>query len=308
MRGERGGMSEKIAVGVDAGGTSTVAALSRGGHYETTVRGGPAQPSSQGIAAAALEIAETVRRLAGGASADALFVAAAGAGRAQARDALLASLRLAFPETPALAVEDDTRVALRAALPEGPGVVVIAGTGSVAYAEHGDVCVRVGGAGYLLGDEGSAFAIGLAATKLLARVYDGRAARDETTDLVARALDAPDRDALLAAAYAAEPNVARIAGLAPAILGFAGKGNRVSTKIVQNAAQELGDLARAAAKAAGLSEASPSIVFAGGLLRDNSLLSFLLETRITNEIPGASVVRLRDEPARAALRFAEAME
>jgi len=301
-------MSDKIAVGVDAGGTTTVAALSRGGRYETSVRGGPANASARGNAAAAHEIAETVRAVAGGAAVDALFVAAAGAGRADAREALIASLRLAFPQASSLEVEDDTRVALRAAHPEGPGIVVIAGTGSVAYAENGELRVRVGGAGYLLGDEGSAFSIGLAAAKLLARVYDGRATPSETTDRAARALDAPDRDALLAALYGGPPDVARIAALAPSILTLADKGDRASTKIVQGAALELGDLARAAAKAAGLSEASPPIVFAGGLLRENSLLSFLLETRITNEIPGAAVLRLRDEPARAALRFAEALE
>lgn len=300
-------MNELIAVGVDAGGTATLAALSRGGRLESTARAGPANPSSVGSFAAAAEIAAAVRRVTGGMSAQALFVAAAGAGRAAARDELLASLRLAFPETPHVAVEDDTRVALRAALPAGPGIVVISGTGSVAYAENGSRTARVGGAGYFLGDEGSAFAIGLAAAKLLARVFDGRAQPDETSEFVARVLDAPDRDALLAAMYGAPRDVSRLAALAPNVLAFAGKGNRASTKIVQTAAQELGDLARAAAHQSGLQEAAPPVVFAGGLLRENSLLSFLLETRITNEIPGATVVRLRDEPLRAALRFAEAL-
>jgi glucosamine kinase len=307
MHAERTEMTEPIAVGVDAGGTATLAALSRGGRLESTARAGPANASSVGSFAAAAEIAAAVRRVTGGVSADALFVAAAGAGRAEARDELLASLRLAFPHTPHLVVEDDTRVALRAALPEGPGIVVISGTGSVAYAENGDARARVGGAGYFLGDEGSAFAIGWAAARLLARVYDGRAQPDETTDFVARVLAAPDRDALLGAIYGAPRDISRLAALAPNVLAFAGKGNRASTKIVQTAAQELGDLARAAAQQSGLMNASPSVVFAGGLLRENSLLSFLLETRITNEIPGAAVVRLRDEPLRAALRFAEAL-
>jgi N-acetylglucosamine kinase-like BadF-type ATPase len=111
----------------------------------------------------------------------------------------------------------------------------------------------------------------------------------------------------VAAVYGGPLDVARVAALAPSIIAFADKGNRVSTKIVQTAAQELGDLARVAARQSGLHDASPSVVFAGGLLRENSLLSFLLETRITNEIPGAAVVRLRDEPAQAALRFAEAL-
>jgi N-acetylglucosamine kinase-like BadF-type ATPase len=300
-------MSDAIAVGVDAGGTATVAALSRGGRYETSATAGPANASSRGNAAAALEITTAVRTIAAGNNVHALYVAAAGAGRSDARAALLASLRENFPATPHVVVEDDTRVALRAGLPEGPGIVLIAGTGSVAYAEHGERTARVGGAGYLLGDEGSAFAIGLAALKLLARVYDGRAVADETTDLAARALDAPDRDALLGALYGRPLEVASVAALAPSIVAFAGKGNRVSTKIVQTAALELGDLVRAAAKAAGLFEASPAVVFAGGLLRENSLLSFLLETRITNEISGAAVLRVRDEPARAALRFAEAL-
>jgi N-acetylglucosamine kinase-like BadF-type ATPase len=300
-------MSERIAVGVDAGGTATVAAISRGGRYESSTTAGPANASSRGNAAAAREIGSAVRTIAGDGAVHALFVAAAGAGREDVRAALTASLRESFPATPHVVVEDDTRVALRAGLPEGPGIVLIAGTGSVAYAENGERHARVGGAGYLLGDEGSAFAIGMAALKLLARVYDGRATRDETTDLAARALGAPDRDALLARIYGAPLEVAPIAALAPGIVAFAGKGNRVATKIVQTAALELGDLTRAAAKGAGLFEASPAVVFAGGLLRENSLLSFLLETRITNEIPGAAVVRVRDEPARAALRFAEAL-
>jgi N-acetylglucosamine kinase-like BadF-type ATPase len=300
-------MTDSVAVGVDAGGTVTVAALSRGGRFESSVRGGPANPTSLGGFAAAAEIAAAVRRVTNGTDADALFVAAAGAGRDDAREALLASLRLAFPHTRRLAVEDDTRVALRAALPEGSGIVVIAGTGSVAYAENGATRTRLGGAGFLLGDEGSAFAIGLAAAKMLARVYDGRARADVTTDHVARALEAPDRDALLATVYTSPLDIARIAGLAPSIVAFADRGNHVSTKIVQTASQELSDLARLTAKESGLLDASPPVVFAGGLLRENSLLSFLLETRVTNEIPGATVVRLRDEPAHAALRCAEAL-
>jgi N-acetylglucosamine kinase-like BadF-type ATPase len=298
-------MSERIAVGVDAGGTSTVAAMSRDGIFTGERRGAPANASSLGVPAAAAAIIATVRELTGGVAPEALFVAAAGAGRPDARDALAAELRAAFPDAARVSVEDDTRVALRATLPDGPGVVLIAGTGSVAYGENGERRALVGGAGYLLGDEGSAFAIGFAAVRLLARVYDGRAREDETTALAARALDAPDRAALLGALYGAPLDVARIAGLAPSIIAFAGKGNRASTKIVQGAALELGDLVKAAVGACGLADASPAIVFAGGLLRENSLLSFLLETRVTNDVPGCSIVRGRHEPARAALHLAE---
>lgn len=299
-------MTESLAVGVDAGGTSTVAARSTAGTYGASLRGGPANASTLGIAAASAAIVATVRELTDGRAPDALFVAAAGAGRANVREPLLDALHAAFGERTRVTVDDDTRVALRAAIPQGPGVVLVAGTGSVAYAEIEDRKIRVGGAGYLLGDEGSAFAIGMAALRQLARAYDGRMREDETLALAARTIGAADRATLLDAIYGAPLDVARIASLAPAIVAFAGKGNRTSTKIVQGAAQELSDLVRAAVVQAGLVDASPTIAFAGGLLRENSLLTFLLETRVTGETPGCTVVRVRDEPERVALRMAEA--
>jgi N-acetylglucosamine kinase-like BadF-type ATPase len=298
-------MNERIAIGVDGGGTATVAALSRDRTYVASAYGGPANASSLGIAAAAEAIVATAREVAAGAAIDAVFVAAAGAGRTPVREALTNAIRAAFP-TATLAVEEDLRVALRAGATEGPAVGVFAGRGSGASAEHGERRARIGGAGYLAGDEGSAFAIGMAVVRRLARVYDGRERADETSAAGAAALAVPDRDALLEALYAGPLDVARIAGLAPAVLAAADRGNRVSTKIVQTAAAELGDLARAAARAVELPEC-PVVVFAGGLLRENSLLSFLLEQRVTSELPGAQIVRVRDEPARTALRFAEAL-
>ncbi|MFZ1124038.1 MAG: BadF/BadG/BcrA/BcrD ATPase family protein [Candidatus Baltobacteraceae bacterium] len=299
-------MTDALAAGVDAGGTSTVAAVSRGGSFERLARGGPANATSRGPAAAAQTILETLRELIGAERPAALYVAAAGAGSAPTAAALEAALRAAFPGT-RLAVEDDTRCALRAAIPSGPGAVLIAGTGSVAYAENGATRVRVGGAGHLLGDEGSAFAIGLAALKLLARVYDGRIEAEATTALAAQAFAAPDRPALLAALYRPPLDVARIASLAPGVVALADEGNRAAAKLVQGAARDLAELLEAAVRRAGLAQSSPALAFSGGLLRENSMLSFLLETRVQGEIPGASIVRLREEPVRAALRFAEAL-
>ncbi len=143
------------------------------------------------------------------------------------------------------------------------------------------------------------------AVKLCGRVLDGRANRDETTDLVVRALGTADREAYVAALYDRAPDPAQIASLAPSVIAFAGKGNRASTKIVQQAAQELGDLVKAALRAVNLLEASPRIAFAGGLFRENSLLSFLLETRLNGDVAGAAIVKGGDEPVRGALRLAE---
>jgi len=295
-----------IAIGVDAGGTSTVAALSRNGSFVREARGPAANATTAGIDDAARAILRTIRSAADGTEADAIYIAAAGAGRPRIAEGLQSLVQSAFARARVLVV-DDTAAALRSAIPSGPGVVLIAGTGSVAYAENGDLRVRTGGAGYLLGDEGSAYAIGLGAVKLYTRVLDGRAARDETSDLVARTLHAPDRAALLDAMYGAQFMPAEIAALAPVIIAFAGKGNRASTKIVQDAAKELGDLLKSAVKLANLLDASPPVALAGGLMRENSLLTFLLETRINGDIAGATIVRNGDEPVRGALRLAEGL-
>jgi N-acetylglucosamine kinase-like BadF-type ATPase len=143
------------------------------------------------------------------------------------------------------------------------------------------------------------------AVKLYGRVLDGRANPDETTDLVARALDAPDRERYLEVLYDSSVKPSKLAGLAPSILAFAGKGNRASTKIVQQAAMELGDLVKSALRAVELLDASPRIALCGGLFAENSLLTFLLETRLNGDVPGAAIVKGGDEPVRGALRLAE---
>jgi N-acetylglucosamine kinase-like BadF-type ATPase len=217
-------------------------------------------------------------------------------------------LRARFPAARGLRVADDTLIALRSGVPEGPGIVLIAGTGSVAYAENAGKQARIGGAGYLLGDEGSGFAIGLAALRALARVFDGRARADAMTELVSDALNVQDRDALLAAIYSACPlDVARIAGLAAGVVALASEGDRAAAKIVQAAARDLGDLAIGAAAQVELRDRSPSVVLHGGLLRENSVLTYLLQTRLRAELPGAELIRAEREPASAALRLAEAM-
>lgn len=293
-----------ICIGVDAGGTSTSVALSKHGTFVRESTGDAANTTTAGIDAAARTIADAIRVVAEGERPDAIYVGAAGAGREPIARALRERLATVFAPA-AVVVGDDLEIALRAGVPEGDGAVLVAGTGSVAYAVHGEHTHGAGGLGYLAGDEGSAFWIGMQAVKLYGRVLDGRAPRDETTDLVAKALHAPDRDALIAALYDAPLRPAAIAALAPGVLALADGGNRASTKIVQQAAQELGDLIRAALKAVGLIESSPAVAFAGGLLRENSLLSFLLETRLIGDVPGIAIVKPAEAPVRAALRLAE---
>lgn len=294
----------RIAVGVDAGGTSTVAALVQDGRLIRTHQGSAANPSSRGIEAASNTIAQTITAALDGAIPQAIFVGAAGAGREQVAQSIEESLQSRFPGAQ-ITVRDDACIALRAAVPTGDGLVLIAGTGSAAYAEHEGVGYRAGGYGYLLGDEGSGFAIGSAAIRLLLRSFDERAPRDDFTQEIAARLEAQSAMDVLAHVYGNPHAVTFIAALAPAVLEAGGRGDRSANKILQTAALELAETVRTLAKRSKLAGTQAPIVFAGGLLRGNSLLTYLLETRLRNELPSMPILKDEVEPYVGAIAEAQ---
>jgi glucosamine kinase len=294
----------RVVVGVDAGGTSTLAALAQDGKCVRTHTGPAANPSSRGIVAASDVIAQTITDALTNVLPQAIFVGAAGAGREEVAQAMAQALRSRFSGV-RIAVRDDAYIALRAVVPSGDGLVLIAGTGSVAYAEHAGIPYRAGGYGYLLGDEGSGFAIGSAAIRLLLRSYDERAPRDAFTGGIAARLEAKSAMDVLARVYGNPDAVTLIASLAPVVLEAANGGDRSANKIVQTAALELAETVRTLAKRSGLIETEAPIVFAGGLLQRNSLLTYLLETRLRNELPSMPIRKEPIEPYMGAIAEAE---
>lgn len=293
-----------VVVGVDAGGTKTLAALAEDGELLRTFEGVAANPSSRGVEAAGETIAQTVLAALDGALPHAIFVGAAGARRASVAAEITQTLESRFPGA-AVEVRDDAAIALRSAVPDGDGLVLIAGTGSVAYAERGEKRYHAGGYGYLVGDEGSGFAIGSAAIRLLLRAYDGRAPFDAFPEEIAAALEARDAMDVLARVYGSGQAVTAIASLARVVLDAANRGDRSANKIVQGAALELAELTKSLAKRAGLAESEAPIVFAGGMLGGNSMLSFLLETRLKNDLPAMPVLKGAVEPYRGAITLAQ---
>jgi len=281
-------------VGVDAGGTRTRAALAHGESIVRRAEGPPGNPTLVGLADAADAMLQTIRDAARGERFSALYAGAAGAGNPAVAHELSALLSAAYPNA-AIAVGDDVEIALRGAVARGPGIALVAGTGSIALAiDDRGARHRAGGLGYLLGDEGSAAWIGFEAVRLLGRVYDGRARDEETSRLVARHLAAPDRPALIRSVYGERVDVARIAALAPSIIAFAGKGNQASRAIVERAAQELVALTTSVARAANLAETSASVTLWGGLLDEEHLLRGLVTRGIAVALPSSHLVANAD--------------
>lgn len=293
-----------VIVGVDAGGSKTSVGhrLDDGPVRVLTAEG--ANAATLGPERAAAAIASLIERSLDGAHPHALFVGMAGGGTAALADAVCSGLKSRF-EGARIEVRDDASIALRANIPDGDGAALIAGTGSIAYAERGGEAFRCGGFGYLLGDEGSGFSIGAASIKHLLRVYDGRAQRDGLADAVEKRLQVRDAFEIIERIYSEKRPVPVIADAGSVAIELAGAGERTATKIVQGAALELADLAKAVIRKSGLSGSNAPIAFSGGLLGANSMLSYLLETRLLNDFPSMPVVKTGHPPVQGAVMLAE---
>jgi len=294
----------RIAVGVDAGGSKTAVTYSLDGVCKGIWYGGSANPSVHGSERVGDTIAKTIELALDGALPNAIFVGAAGAGRESVANEVRSALESRFTAA-IVEVRDDAYIALRAAVPEGDGTVIIAGTGAIAYAERNGAGFRSGGYGYLFGDAGSGFGIGAAAVDRLLRAYDGRAPRDAFAQEIETALGVRSLNETLQKVYASEAPPRMLAELAPLVIDSAGRGDRTASKIVQQAAAELASLVKGAISAAGLTAAAAPVAFSGGLLAASSLLTFLLETRLLNDFPQMPILKDNVLPAAGALCAAE---
>src|SRR3989440_5274379 len=135
----------------------------------------------------------------------------------------------------------DGEVALSTAFADGTGIIVSAGTGSIAYArDPAGQLHRAGGYGWQLGDEGGGYWLGRRALDVTARAQDGRG---EGSTLLARLLGAlglPRFDDLVRWSGTATP--AQMAALAPHVLNAAREGEVVARRAVADAANELVEL------------------------------------------------------------------
>jgi N-acetylglucosamine kinase-like BadF-type ATPase len=198
----------------------------------------------------------------------------------------------------AVQAEGDPPAALASGTFGGPGIGLIAGTGAVALAENarGERTDR-GGWGYLVGDEGSGYWIGIRAVQAAARALDGRGPATVLTDRVLYFYGETSLRAVASRIYGFELERPEIAALAPVVLDVAAGGDAVATRIVREAADELVLLLEAVAAAAAFTEERERvIVAAGGVLRPGNLLWDELAERIERRLPGFRLVAPRFPP------------
>jgi glucosamine kinase len=234
----------RVLIGADVGGTKTAVAVSEDGKIVGRAEGpGAALRPGRALASAStiIEVVRSALSAAGRLTGDVLLVGAAGAGRPPEREELRTALRNENLASH-VGVTTDIEIALAAAFADGPGIVVSAGTGSVAVGrDRTGKQHRIGGYGWQMGDEGSGYAIGRASLGAVSRAVDGRSPNTALSDRLLRATRSADFDSLVRWAAGASP--AEVAALAPHVLAVAAGGDPLAQGIADYAARELSQLA-----------------------------------------------------------------
>jgi glucosamine kinase len=298
-----------IVIGVDGGGSKTRVIVADDAGTQlgevvgpgSAVRPGQAEHSADVIAAAVLdalascEMTHVVPKV--------LCVGVAGVGREPERQALwqaLASRELAED----VVIHTDISIALDDAFGEGPGVLLVSGTGSIAYGRGpaGQVA-RCGGWGPVCGDEGSGQWIGRRALSVVTAAADGREPETALIGAVLTAAQVNEPQELIA--WAAQATPAQLASLAPVVSSVADAGDLRANAILSLAVEELVLHVRTLSRELfGDERAATPVAFTGGMLTKGTTLRKRLEHRLKSAVPGAQLRVGEVNAARGAVRSA----
>ena len=296
-------MSDRLYVGVDGGGTRARAVVIDDAGRELARTIGPSglvdPRDPAGAAAVIADLARSALEQAGGGRAASLCCGLAGAGRPQEREAVRVALALEHVADEILVV-GDAEAAMVDAFPDGEGVLLVAGTGSIAWARRRDgTSIRVGGWGMLLGDEGSGYDIGLQAMRAVARAHDGRSPATALTKPICDAAGVRSPDDLIT--WSAGATKAQIGALAPIVLQHADADDAART-IRADAVDALLLLTVTAARRADLRE--PAVALTGGLIaRGRGPLRPEVRAAIERDLPGARILERDIDAAIGAARI-----
>lgn len=302
-------LMSQVVVGVDGGGSKTHVIVADANGKElasligaaSAVRPGDALHSAEVIGALvrdALAIAEQVDRP------RALVVGVAGVGREPERRALLRALEGEAISEDVQVVPDATIAMEDAFGAEGAGVLLVSGTGSVAFGRGptGEFR-RCGGWGPVCGDEGSGAWIGRRALSVVTSSHDEREPETRLVGAVLTALELDEVDQLVA--WAADASPKDLAALAVPVLTLAADRDLRANSICTIAVEELVLHVRTLARQLFVDErAAVPVALSGGMLRRGSFLRRLVEHRLKSAVPGAQLHTEDVVPARGAVRTA----
>lgn len=295
-------------MGFDGGGTKTdCVVLNAGGEIVSAGHSGSANALRSGFDAAFHSIGEAAAealRAANLQPGDVTGVCAglAGAGQRSVVRRMIVFLTHEFPHA-VVKVTTDLEIALETAAGAGPGVVLIAGTGSAAYGRNAaGETARAGGYGPRIGDEGSAYEIGRRAMAAAARARDLDAPATLLAEMIPAALKCPDWDELMQRIVKDPDDV--FPKLFSAVVEAANAEDGAAKEILFTAATGLENLAMTVVRRLGLNDQEFPLVKCGGVFGRCQMLDSLLDSALQSGAPRAKISLLEISPAVGAARIA----
>ena len=205
------------------------------------------------------------------------------------RQRVVDSLKVFFPRGNFI-VDTDARIALTGAVGFGAGIVIIAGTGSVAFGRNaaGEES-RAGGWGPTLGDEGSGFWIAREGLSAIVRAHDGRGYATAMTELLCNEYDMCSPDELPRFVYATTTHVDDIARYGKLVIEAAQTGDSVAADILSRAGSELAHCVLAIARKLHMTDTEFPVAYVGGAFHAGELLLNPMRLRLQRDVPGATL-------------------
>lgn len=310
MLNARRGRAQHSVVGVDGGGTKTEAVIMDSDlRVIGEGRAGPSNPLRVGLTSAAAAVREAIDNACAIAKIrrsdiDAAEVGLAGARRRELRERMRETLLpLGIRD---IEVVTDADIALYGATDGAPGLVVIAGTGSICCginARGKQVCA--GGWGPIAGDEGAGAWIARRALRAVAYASDGRGPRTLLTDLACNYFHVSTADDLTTAIYAPTITNERIAGFGKDVVEAAKRKDAVAEQIILEGGTELGLAAVAVIRNLQMERERFQIAFVGGVFRaSGEMILKPLKAEVAKVAPRAYFEPPHFSPAVAAARMA----
>lgn len=193
---------------------------------------------------------------------------------------------------------NDALIALVGGIGHPQGIVVAVGTGSIVFGRNAEgETKRVGGWGYILGDEGSAYQIAIAGMQAALKTYDGRIKYTRLLEDFSQHLSLTSIEDLVAVIYRRSWGVKEIAALAPIVDLAAACGDEVANNIIDDAVQELVTATSTVIASIFHPDSVFEIVTTGSVWRGKAEIQERFKISMINKYPQINIIFPRHEPA-----------
>jgi N-acetylglucosamine kinase-like BadF-type ATPase len=232
------------------------------------------------------------------------YLGMAGAGRPSGV-AAIRSIMERLDVADKIVVDTDAAVALAGATACRAGVVLISGTGSIAFGiNRNGERRRVGGWGYLLGDEGSGYYIGNRGLVAALRAYDGRGGKTVLLEKFLSRFEVNSVDELIDRVYSGGVKISEISSLSRLIVEAARDGDTVSQKILRGATEELTEAVVTVVRQLKMENDEFELALMGGMFKVEDLIARPVRQNIKRFAARCEVISPRFEPAVGAVLLA----